>query len=59
MNNPMKDKDLKKGLLPRQMMSADHSIFQALGRLYQIKDKSDPSEMCVCVLTGLWDEQYD
>ena len=40
--NPMKEKELKKDhLLPGQMVSADHYISQAPGRLYHTKGKSD------------------
>ena len=45
-NNPMKDQDLKKDhLLPGQMVSADHYISRAPGRLYHTKGKSDISDM--------------
>ena len=44
--NPMKDKNLKKDhLLPGQMVSADHYILRAIGRLYHKKGQSDPSDM--------------
>ena len=44
--NPMKELKLKKdNLLPVQMVSADHYISRAQGRLYHTKGKSDQSEM--------------
>ena len=44
-NNPMKEQELKKDhLLPGQMVSADHYISWAPGRLYHTKGKSDQSE---------------
>ena len=45
-NNPMKVHELKKyHLLPGQMVSADHYISRAPGRLYHTKGKSDQSDM--------------
>ena len=45
-NNHMKEKELKKDhLLPGQMVSADHYISRAPGRLYHTKGKSDKSDM--------------
>ena len=42
----MKDQDLKKDhLLPGQMMSSDHYILRAPGRLYHTKGKSYQSDM--------------
>ena len=44
--NPMKEQELKKDhLLPGQMVSADHNISRAPGRLYHTKGKSDQSDM--------------
>ena len=44
--NPMKEQYLKKDhLLPGQMVSADHYILRAPGRLYHTKGKSDHSDM--------------
>ena len=44
--NPMKEQDIKKDhLLPGQMVSADHYILRAPGRLYHTKGKSDQSYM--------------
>ena len=44
--NPMKKQDLKKDhLLPGKMVSEDHYISQAPGRLYHTKGKSDQSDM--------------
>ena len=44
--NPIKEQDPKKyNLLPGEMVSADHYILQAPGRLYHTKGKSDPSCM--------------
>ena len=44
--NPMKEKDLKKyHLMPVHMVSADHYISRARGRLYHTKGKSDQSDM--------------
>ena len=44
--NPMKDHDLKKDhLLPGQMVSADHYISRAPGRLCHTKGESDQSDM--------------
>ena len=51
--NPIKVKDLNKDhILPVQIVSADHYILQAPGRLYHTKGKSYPSNMYsgVCVL---------
>ena len=48
----MKKKDIKKDhLLPGQMVSADHYILRAPGKLYHTKGKSDQSDMFsgVCV----------
>ena len=45
-NNPMKEKELKKDhLLPGHVISVDHYISRAPGRLYHTKFNSDPSEM--------------
>ena len=42
----MKDQELKKNyLLPGQMMSADHYISRAPGRLYHTKGKPDQYDM--------------
>ena len=42
----MKDKELKKdNLLPGKIVSADHYISRAPGRLYHIKGKSDQSDI--------------
>ena len=42
----MKDQELKKDhLLPGKMVSADHYISQAPGRIYYTKGKSDQSDM--------------
>ena len=42
----MKKKDLNKDrLLSGQMVSADHYISRAPGRLYHTKEKSDPSDI--------------
>ena len=42
----MKDQELKKdNILPGKMVSADHYISQAPGRLYHTKGKSDLSDM--------------
>ena len=42
----MKEQELKKDhLLTRQMVSTDHYILRAPGRLYHTKGKSDPSDM--------------
>ena len=42
----MKEKELKKDhLLPGHIVSADHYISRAPGRLYHTKGKSDPSGM--------------
>ena len=39
----MKDQELKKDdLLPGQMLSEDHYIYRAPGRLYHTNGKSDP-----------------
>ena len=44
--NPVKEQELNKDhLLPVQMVSADHYILRAPGRLYHTKGKSDPSDM--------------
>ena len=44
--NPMKEQELKKDhLLPGHMVSADHYISRAPGRLYHTKGKSDNSDM--------------
>ena len=44
--NPIKEQELKKDhLLPGQMVSADHYISRAPGRLYHTKRKSDQSDM--------------
>ena len=44
--NPMKEQELKKDhLLPGHMVSADHYISRAPGRLYHTKGKSDQSDM--------------
>ena len=44
--NNMKEKELQKDhLLPGQMVSADHYISRAPGRIYHKKGKSDPSDM--------------
>ena len=44
--NPMKEQELKKDyLLPGQMVSVDHYISRAPGRLYHTKGKSDQSDM--------------
>ena len=44
--NPTKDQDLNKDhLLPVQMVSTDHYILRAPGRLYHTKGKSDKSDM--------------
>ena len=44
--NPTKKQDIKKDhLLPGKMVSADHYISRALGRLYHTKGKSDQSDM--------------
>ena len=44
--NIVKEQELKKDhLLPEQMMSADHCISQAPGRIYHTKCKSDQSDM--------------
>ena len=44
--NPMKEQDLKKyHLLPGNVVSVDHYISRATGRLYHKKGKSDPSDM--------------
>ena len=44
--NPMKEQDLKKDhLLPGQMISADHYISRASGRLCHKRGKSNPSDM--------------
>ena len=45
-NNPIKEQELKKDhILPVHMVSADHYISRAPGRLYHTKGKSDPSDM--------------
>ena len=45
-NNPMKEHDLKKdNLLPGQIVSADHYIYQDPGLLFHSKGKSDTSDM--------------
>ena len=45
-NNPMKEQDLKKDhLLSGQMLSADHYISKAPGRLYHTKGESDQSDI--------------
>ena len=45
-NNNMKEQELKKDhLLPGHMVSVDHYILLAPGRIYHTKGKSDPSEM--------------
>ena len=45
-NNPMKEQKIKKDhLLPVQMVSADHYISRAPGRLYHTKGKSDKYDM--------------
>ena len=42
----MKEQGLKKdNILPGQMVSADHYIFRAPGRLYQTKGESDQSDL--------------
>ena len=42
----MKEQDLKKDhLLPGQMVSADHYMSRAPGRIYHTKEKSDQSDM--------------
>ena len=42
----MKEQDLNKDhFLPGQMVSADHYISRAPGRLYHTKGRSDPSDM--------------
>ena len=42
----MKDQELKKDhILPGHMVSADHYISRAPGRIYQTKGKSDQSDM--------------
>ena len=42
----MKKQELKKDhLLPGQMVSADHYILRAPGRLYHTKEKPDQSDM--------------
>ena len=44
--NPMKEKNLKKNNhLPGQMVSADHYISRAPGRLYHTKVKLYPSDI--------------
>ena len=44
--NNIKEQELKKDhLLPGQMVSADHYISRAPGRLYHTKSKSDQSDM--------------
>ena len=44
--NPMKEQELKKDhLLPGQMVSIDHYILRAPGRLYHTKGKSDQSDI--------------
>ena len=44
--NPMKEQELKKyHILPVQMVSIDHYISRAPGRLYHTKGKSDQSDM--------------
>ena len=44
--NPMKEQELKKDhLLPGKIVSADHYISRAPGRLYHTKGKSDQSDM--------------
>ena len=44
--NPMKYQDFRKGhILPGNMVSADHYISRATGRLYHTKGKSDQSDM--------------
>ena len=44
--NTMKDQELKKDhLLPGYMVSADHYILRATGRIYHTKGKSDPYDM--------------
>ena len=44
--NPMNEQEINNDhLLPVQMVSADHYIYQAPGRLYHKKGKSDPSDM--------------
>ena len=44
--NPMKDQELKKDhLMPGQMVSADHYISRASGRIYHTKGKSDQYDM--------------
>ena len=49
--NPMKEQELKKDhLLPGQMLSVDHYISRAPGRLYHTKGKSYPSDMEVVSL---------
>ena len=45
-NNNMKEQEIKKGLLlPRQMVSADHYIPRAPGRLSHTKGNPDQSDM--------------
>ena len=45
-NTPMKEQELKKDhLLPGHMVSADHYISRAPGRLYHTKGKSDQSDI--------------
>ena len=42
----MKEQDLKKDhIIPGQMVSVDHYILRAPGRLYHTKGKSDQSDM--------------
>ena len=42
----MKEQDINKDhLLPGHMVSADHYILRAAGRIYHAKGKSDPSDM--------------
>ena len=44
--NSIKEQELKKDhLLPRHMVSVDHYISRAPGRLYHTKGKSDQSDM--------------
>ena len=45
-NNPMKEQDLNKdNIMPGKMVSKDHYILRAPGRLYHTKMKSDPYNM--------------
>ena len=42
--NPMKDQDINNNnIIPGQMMSADHYILRATGRIYNTKKNADPS----------------